>query len=187
MTTMNSTTRFPVVAVAAAALAAALLGFVVARFTAPSQAPAPAAERPKPDALAISDESLATMGIALETVQTAGNLVDEIHVSAVVAPAPNGQAVVTARAFDLLNAGSSIPARMAMIAITTSSSISVNPARRGLACRQLPVLAFMQPDFLNQPGLVTRGMSVSPTTCWFREATRFSRQSPVPMPGTRRR
>jgi membrane fusion protein, heavy metal efflux system len=100
MTPMSTSTKnFPVGAVVAAALAAAVIGFLVARFTVPSPASAPAAgERPKADALAISDESLATMGIALETVQAAGNLIDEIQVSALVAPGPNGQAVVTARA-----------------------------------------------------------------------------------------
>src|SRR5437660_1709072 len=37
------------------------------------------------------------------------------------------QAAPNARSFALLNAGSSIAARMAMIAMTTSNSISVNP------------------------------------------------------------
>ena len=49
------------------------------------------------------------------------------------------QADWPALAFALANAGSSSPARIAMMAITTSNSISVNPLAKRLAKRAEPV------------------------------------------------
>lgn len=80
----------------------AVLGYLAAKVTAPPPArdptsSAPAAE-PKPtDELAIPDSFLTTMGIVVETVAP-GDLSAEIQAPATVSAAPNGQAVVTARA-----------------------------------------------------------------------------------------
>lgn len=83
-----------------ALLAAAGLGYAVARFTAPAARPEPAPEpaaAQSTGALTLPDSFLETMGITLETV-AAGNLSAEVQAAAVVSPAPNGQAIVTARA-----------------------------------------------------------------------------------------
>lgn len=81
-------------------IAAAGLGYAVARFTAPApqpQAPAEPQAAKRADVLKLPDSFLETMGIALETV-AAGSLSAEVQAVAVVSPAPNGQAIVTARA-----------------------------------------------------------------------------------------
>ena len=82
-----------------AVLAAAGVGYAIARLTAPSPPPAPAEtdSAKSADTLALPTSYLETMGIALETV-TAGDLKSEVQAAAVVSPAPNGQAIVTARA-----------------------------------------------------------------------------------------
>jgi cobalt-zinc-cadmium efflux system membrane fusion protein len=83
-----------------AVLAAAGVGYAVARFTAPVPEPPASAE---PEAarsagvLTLPDAYLETMGIVVQSV-AAGNLSGEVQAAAVVSPAPNGQAIVTARA-----------------------------------------------------------------------------------------
>jgi len=99
---MSSSPRNPRLPLIAGALVvAAGLGFVLARFTSgPSGTPPPQQSSAKGDAAApleISDSSLTMMGIALETV-TPGSLSAEIQAPAKVSAAPNGQAIVTARA-----------------------------------------------------------------------------------------
>src|SRR5438876_8257562 len=87
--------------IAGALVVAAGLGFVLARLTsgppgtAPAQQALPTGDAPAP--LEISDSSLTMMAIALETV-TPGSLSAEIQAPATVSAAPNGQAIVTARA-----------------------------------------------------------------------------------------
>lgn len=91
--------------VAAAIVAAALGGFSVARCTNDATGPAdtkPAAEAPAEEmgpssALAMTDGAMREAGIALETVSS-GGLGAEIVSQATVNAAPNGEAIVTARA-----------------------------------------------------------------------------------------
>src|SRR4051812_33174282 len=83
--------------VAVAVLAAAVLGYVVARLTAPAPEPWASAERKavkSADTLTLPDSYLDTMSITVETV-AAGNLSEEVQAAAVVTPAANGQAIVT--------------------------------------------------------------------------------------------
>jgi len=88
--------------IAGALVLAAGLGFVLARLTGGPSGTEPASpEAPAgadvAAALAIPDSSLTMMGIVLETVAP-GNLSAEIQAPATVSAAPNGQAIVTARA-----------------------------------------------------------------------------------------
>jgi membrane fusion protein, heavy metal efflux system len=88
--------------VACTVVVAGGLGYALAKLTGRSDnaqqtTASPAAPASPAAALAIPDSFLETMGIALETV-TPGNLGAEIQAPAVVSAAPNGQAVVTARA-----------------------------------------------------------------------------------------
>lgn len=82
--------------------AAAAVGYGVARLTMRPAPPPESTARPNasadsPAALEVPDSFLATMNIRLEAV-SAGDLSAEIQASATVSAAPNGQAVVTARA-----------------------------------------------------------------------------------------
>ena len=89
----------------AVAVAAALGGFSLARCTTDARDPAdtkPAAEAPAGEAgsgisLTMTDSAMREAGIALETVSS-GGLGAEIVSQATVTAAPNGEAIVTARA-----------------------------------------------------------------------------------------
>src|SRR5882762_6921065 len=60
------------------------------------------------------------------------------------------QAVANARSFALLNAGSSMAARMAMIAMTTSNSIRVKPLPNFSFVNLIPALVFIFVFFQNE-------------------------------------
>ena len=90
--------RWPLVG---ALLVACSLGFLIARWTANTSAPAlgnptAAASPATRNSIEVDQSHLAAVGITLDTV-TPGSLSAEIRAPATVASAPNGQAVVTAR------------------------------------------------------------------------------------------
>ena len=96
--------------VVAAVLAAGGLGYLVARLTNRAPDPIATAERDAPksaDSLTLPDSFLATMDIVLEPV-AAGDLNAEVQASAVVSPAANGQAIVTAHAQSLFALGRTV-------------------------------------------------------------------------------
>jgi cobalt-zinc-cadmium efflux system membrane fusion protein len=83
-----------------AVLAAAGLGYALARFTAPAPEPPAPVEREAASSagtLTLPDAYLELMGIEVQSV-VAGDLSGEVQAAAVVSAAPNGLAIVTARA-----------------------------------------------------------------------------------------
>jgi len=149
---MNDTNKRLLGGAAAVALVASVGGFLTARLTTPTapmattEAPAEA-ERPAPDAVAMTDTAIKDAGIATETVG-AGGLSAEIVAQAAVSASPTGEAVVTARAGgavvrllkrlgDPVRAGETLAIVESRDAAQFASDIKVAAARSTLAQKGL--------------------------------------------------